>query len=427
MMDHDFGPGWMDAPDFAGRRLCSVAVAVGVGVAAAAAAAQAGLAASQSGKSDAPGAAGIPGPTRSELQAQESTRQLLGEGRRTAEAGVGLQGQLEPELLRALGYDVEATDNRAGISEAAAAVQAAQANASAIQGRINELKAGMQQARASGAKGGLRPSKRAKRMLVKERNAAQSEIQRLEGELGRLQTNPFTITGVSRTPTEAETNQAEIEQRLSERGLAALAGELPDNPKLLRDLSEQEAVLRQRLARDLGTGYESTTIGNDALRTFEQRKQEILEDDRYKTINQLIPLGSGLSSDILNRTIGRQNASSQIARERFLGTDALAGLADAYTRSQQPQQALRGEKGAAARQKAELDAAAKARKDAAYQQAISTFASGATNAAGAGLASSGSSVSAASSTPGVGGNSSVGPYASGYRYGSDYDILAGLA
>lgn len=423
MMDHDFAPGWMDAPDFSSRRLCSVAVAVGVSVAAAAAAAAA--ASQMSSKSGAPGAAGVPGMSGAETRLQQNNRQLLDEARRAGESGVGLQGQLEPELLRALGYDVEAVDNRAGISEAAARVQGAQDNLSAIQGRIQELR-GTLFRMGEGEAGGRKPLRKERKALKKEQRVVRAEIERLTGELGRLQTNPFTITGVSRTPTEAETNQAEIEQRLSERGLAALAGELPDNPKLLRDLAEQEAVLRQRLARDLGTGYESTTVGDAALREFDQRRTEILESDRYNTINQLIPLGSNVSNEILGRTVTRQNASSQIARERLGGADALAALADAYTRAQQPYQSLRGEKGAAARQKAELDDAARARKDAAMIGAINSLASGATNAAGSGLLASGTSSRAASTTSSSMPNSSAGPYAGAYRYGSDYDILAGL-
>ena len=72
----------------------------------------------------------------------------------------------------------------------------------------------------------------------------------------------------------------EIEEGFLERTEAALAGELPVNPALLRDLGEQEATLRERLRQQLGPGFETSTPGIEALGEFGQRREELLEGAR---------------------------------------------------------------------------------------------------------------------------------------------------
>lgn len=73
---------------------------------------------------------------------------------------------------------------------------------------------------------------------------------------------------------------AEVEGLIRQRTLAALKGELPVNPALLRELGEGEENLRSQLMKQLGTGFETSTPGIEALANFHQRKSELLEAAR---------------------------------------------------------------------------------------------------------------------------------------------------
>lgn len=73
---------------------------------------------------------------------------------------------------------------------------------------------------------------------------------------------------------------AEVEGLLRQRTLAALKGELPVNPALMRELGTGEEELRASLFKQLGSGFETSTPGIQALAEFNQRKSEILEGAR---------------------------------------------------------------------------------------------------------------------------------------------------
>lgn len=74
--------------------------------------------------------------------------------------------------------------------------------------------------------------------------------------------------------------ESEINTRLLQRSLAALKGELPVDPALLRDLGEQESVLRETLRKNLGTGYETSTPGIETLAEFNKRGSELKDAAR---------------------------------------------------------------------------------------------------------------------------------------------------
>jgi len=69
--------------------------------------------------------------------------------------------------------------------------------------------------------------------------------------------------------------QAEIRQLTQDRYLAALKGELPVDPALERSLTEQEQKLRAGLEKNLGSGYETSSPGQNALADFNKRAEEL--------------------------------------------------------------------------------------------------------------------------------------------------------
>lgn len=74
--------------------------------------------------------------------------------------------------------------------------------------------------------------------------------------------------------TEEAQARQDYENELLEHQRKALAGELPVDPTLERTLSEGEAQLRAQLQSQLGTGYETSTPGIQALAEFSRRAAE---------------------------------------------------------------------------------------------------------------------------------------------------------
>ena len=65
-----------------------------------------------------------------------------------------------------------------------------------------------------------------------------------------------------------------------QRQIAALKGELPVSPALEADIASQEKTLREGLSRRLGTGWETTTPGIQALSEFQKRSGLLREEAR---------------------------------------------------------------------------------------------------------------------------------------------------
>lgn len=76
------------------------------------------------------------------------------------------------------------------------------------------------------------------------------------------------------TLTEEAQARKDYETQLLEHQRKALAGELPVDPTLERTLAEGEAQLRAQLQAQLGTGYETSTPGIQALAEFSRRAAE---------------------------------------------------------------------------------------------------------------------------------------------------------
>lgn len=83
------------------------------------------------------------------------------------------------------------------------------------------------------------------------------------------------IASISRTPTETEQLRETLDKELAERSLAALRGELPVDPGLERNLSRQEETLRERLARQFGPGFETSSAGIETLGDFEANRESL--------------------------------------------------------------------------------------------------------------------------------------------------------
>ena len=83
------------------------------------------------------------------------------------------------------------------------------------------------------------------------------------------------ITSIKKLPDALADMKKEIETKFAERSLKALRGELDVDPALEETLGTQERDLRNRLASQLGPGWETSSPGIEALGNF-TRSSEIL-------------------------------------------------------------------------------------------------------------------------------------------------------
>lgn len=90
------------------------------------------------------------------------------------------------------------------------------------------------------------------------------------------------IVGLTQSPeqTALAQSRSDIEKGFLERTKKALAGELDVSPALLKDLGKAETAFNERMRRQLGPGWETSTPGIQAMGEFTSNKQNILESAR---------------------------------------------------------------------------------------------------------------------------------------------------
>jgi hypothetical protein len=111
---------------------------------------------------------------------------------------------------------------------------------------------------------------------------------------------PGRITGFEEIKDEAQTLRERIELMQLQRSEAALKGELPVDPALERSLEQEEKTLRDIMGSRLGTGWETSTPGIEAMNDFRQRAEEL----RYGARRDMMTTAEALS-------IQRQGAREQ--------------------------------------------------------------------------------------------------------------------
>lgn len=366
-----------------------VAAAVAAGVAVAATAASAAMQASQGGP-DIPGMTGASG-----LEARVRRRQfgLLEGAQQSTERGAFERNLVTPELYRLAGYEPEydeaslgaAASSRAAADAAAERFAEAQAAKEAYSGKSFQR---LKKATVAGLKGRarqqalkeLRKDKKSRRhdlrISRKESDTAAETAAGLESRAGR-------ITGLKRTGLGTPEEQ-EFERLLQERALnAARTGESND-PRLMRELAEEEGTIRARLRRQFGADYENSTAGRSALNAFRQRAVESKTEFGRK---DLALAGEALKhratlGDIAGQQIGLSLAPSQA---RMSTGESMGNLASRFQEFgkmlQQDRLATHGIKV----NQALAEHQAEAQRTQAISGALSSLARGAGSYAGAGV------------------------------------------
>jgi hypothetical protein len=123
------------------------------------------------------------------------------------------------------------------------------------------------------------------------------------------------ITKISKRFDPDDAKKKELESGLLDRSLKALKGELPVDPGLEESLQKQEVDLRQRLASQLGPGYETSTPGIETLDQF-FRTSEILRDGA-RTGQLTLAEQLGITRE--QQDIYSRQASQDVLRQSAIG------------------------------------------------------------------------------------------------------------
>lgn len=147
------------------------------------------------------------------------------------------------------------------------------------------------------------------------------------------------ITGITMNADETarRAQKSELERLLNERSLAALKGELPVDPGLEKDLQVQEQELKNRLNTQLGTGWETSTPGIEAMEEF-RRTAEIL---RFGARTGTLTLAEQLGITREQQNQFSRQSSSDVLRQSAVGdpltfAGAFGQTASGFGRAQIP-------------------------------------------------------------------------------------------
>jgi hypothetical protein len=219
--------------------------------------------------------------------------------------------------------------------------------------------------------------------------------------------------------------------------MRALQGKEPLDPTLLTQFDEKERLLREKLQRQLGPDYETSTAGSYALNDLARQRSEALTEYNRNIVAVYAPLAdaraktlSGLAGERMAiEAFPSELAFKQAAEASDLTTARLKNLAfpaanqvaqagalgDISTRISQflgVRNQGRGAQATANQNKYELDQAAQARQTAAITGALQSIAGGAYGLGTSGLFNPASSPTSTNPAAGAGAGGSTIPSSS---------------
>ena len=353
--------------------MATTALVIGAGAAVAGAAAS-GVAASQGGK----GGGGLDVPERGKAQGifDRQTRRILDEQRNVLRNSL-LQGSfVEPEVFALLGFDPVFAENP-DIGPMITQRDEAQARVAEIQAQIAELPPGGR-------------GRRRRRRLRKARTTAQRQLALAQDTLGSASSQQNQLIGLEpraggRLDPTGDPNFSLAAQLQNETLVRALRGEEPVDATLRTAFTEREQNLRERLRRQLGPDFETSTAGSDALANFDRERNEAFEQFNRAVVGQFSQLTesrasalSGLTTDRINQLFAPSQFSA--GRAAALGAGVRDRLAQQTSARQEREFQLTG---SIAERNAEIqDAERQAAATAGIGSAATSLAGGFTSAAG---------------------------------------------
>ena len=240
-------------------------------------------------------------PSQQEMEFRQGLKTLFGAASGVVGSGAGQLAMILPEIYRQLGYEPTIVDRTAE-------AEAAQQGVNEIQERIADLT----DLRSKARKGPNTDAKKKKvKKLKKQLNLAKRELAGAQENLTQLQSQPIQITGL--TPIAAEdmprTGIQQMVDLTTQQAIEALQGKVETDPTLMRQFDEEEGKLREKLRRQLGPGYETSSPGIQALSDFSKRKTEGIATytrDLAGSLSDRALGGESVLSDLLSARLNQQ-------------------------------------------------------------------------------------------------------------------------
>jgi len=291
--------------------------AIAAGVAIAATAASTAMKASAGGTETSTNPAYSPKTMKEKLLGKE-VRSLISSESDLMSNAMGQFSNLSPELYAAaLGMVPQYEDNSADLSAASQARDAIQAEVQQIQDALGMSK---KERKAAGLPGN--PEKLRKQLKLAQRNLTNAT-----NRFRDLEAMPKRITGFEKaspdmlpadSPLSSQNPYNQIRSTTNEGLLAALRGEAPVDQTLTNQWNEAEDQLREKLRRQLGPDYETSTAGIQAIANFEREKSESFQAYNRQTILDY----SALS--IQNEQLNQAMLQGILERGTYLPTTQMA-------------------------------------------------------------------------------------------------------
>ena len=414
----------------------AIAAGVAASVAVAATAASTAMSATQGGP-DVPTLGGVGSADPREERARREQFDILRAGRQYAERGAYEQNLVTPSLYELAGFTPEYDPASFGAAQQARQqADAAQAELEAARAQRDQFQGAsftaLRKERLAGLKGKAR--KQELKQLRKERRESGRRIRiartRLDTAMASAtsaESRAGRITGL-RAGRLGSAEEQEFEDVLQRRALDAAKTGRSTDPRLNRELEEEEGNIRARLFRQFGADYENTTAGAMALSAFRQRKSESLADFARKDIGYA---GEALKHRATLGSIaaGRMALAQEPIAGRYRAEAAFGDLGARYESFEKMLQADRLQQYQAKKEKAMAEYEADVRQREAITGGLNQLASGASSfglaaasygggGGGAGLTGrlAGRDDVIGSTARRLGGYSPQGPYAGGYQY-----------
>jgi hypothetical protein len=386
-----------------------------VGVAASAGAAA--YSASQQGGKGGGGAPSVAAPTNVERIFNRGTADMLDEERRIMEDSLAQANFMQPELYKLLGYEPIYDEAQADITPLAN--RADELNAQ-LNGSIRALntvraakgpKAKREAARAAGYMN-VNALKKARKDLMRQKELA-------DRELSAAQTTGRRVVGLKKLeqsgdPTQSQGDLYRMAFDLQNQTLVnALQGKEPVDATLKTAFEEKEKALRERLRRTLGSDYETSSAGMEAIANFDRERSEAFKQFNQELVRSFSSMTESRAASLSDLTSARMQqllfpSNAQAARALTLGQAASDRQQVSDLRQRERGLQFEGKKA-----KYEADRARSEARTQAISSLIGSVGGGLSGAAGS--AGSFAGASAAPTTVDVP-EYGAGPHASGYRF-----------
>lgn len=355
----------------------TTAIAAGVAVAATAAS----TAYSMSNQPDDPSLAqaGYVGPGLQERLFNRGTRDILDSERAILDDALAQGKLVEPAMYAALGlepvYDRPEDPEVGNLSAALAGKQQRLA-------AIRTERAGLRN-----RPGGAARDKQVKKLnresvrLKRDIATATTDLEQ-RGAIGRKVVGFKPLAGPADPTGSAGNSFGGALDAFNAHLASALAGKEPLDPTLRSSFDEKERTLRERLRRQMGPDYETSTAGAQALANFDRERSEAFASYNTQAIGYYSGLSESRAGALSELTTGRlKNLAFPSTFRATLGS-MLEGAADARGRYASSLSGERAEKGDALARQYEAQAQSQRERTAAIAGLIQQTGSAASSAIG---------------------------------------------